>query len=232
VMGFNYIIGIIIAKWITHSKRKIDWAVIMPHTKLALFSLLYVIIIMAFVLMNSNKGDKPVIEIFAIMFIASSFISLIMESRQLLSQTRTFAHIFKGDKHRQLKNKILWSMDKVFVVNSIVFIIGIFIASYVFLIPINTQNLMFSMAAVLLFAMSYYPILLCMKWLNISFVLLASIILYATIIFFTVKWIKTHYSELLTSPYTWLFVLSCFALRGITQYIFWQRPFEKLIKNK
>lgn len=232
VMGFNYMIGIVIARAIAQSKRKVDWAIIMPHTKLALFSLLYVIIIVGFVLMNSDKGDRPLLEAFSIMFLASSFISLIMESRQLIRQTRFFSHVFIGERHRQLKNKILWSMDKVFVVNSVVFIIGIFIASFVFSMPLNKQYLLISMAAVMLFALSYYPILLCLKWLNISFVLLASIILYASIIFFSVKWIKTHTSEFLTSPYTWLFIIFCLILRGITQYIFWQRPFETLIKNK
>lgn len=232
VMAFNYHLGLIIAKWIARSKRNIDWTIIMPHTKLALFSLLYVILIMGFVLMNSDKGDKPLLEGFTIMFISASFIGLIMESRQLLRQTRVFAHVFSGDKHRQLRNKILLSMDKMFIINSIVFVVGIFLVAFAFSKPVNAQYILYTVTAVILFALSYYPILLCMNWINISFTLLASIIVYAGIIFATARWIKAHPIELLSSPYTWMFVAACLLLRGITQYIFWQRPFEALLKNK
>ncbi len=232
VMAFNYYIGLVLTKWIARSKRNIDWTIIMPHTKLALFSFLYVILIMGFVLMNSEKGDKPLLEPFTIMFISASFISLIMESRQLLRQTRVFSHIFSGNKHRQLRNKILISMDKMFIVNSIVFVVGIFLVAYAFSKPINAQYILYTVTAVILFALAYYPILLCMNWINISFTLLASITVYAGTIIATARWINIHTVDLLSSPYTWMFIVACLLLRGITQTIFWKRPFELLLKNK
>ncbi|MBL4661816.1 MAG: hypothetical protein JKY19_15765 [Alcanivoracaceae bacterium] len=231
VTSFNYSIGVFMAKWVSRSKRNIDWAIIMPHTKLALFSLLYVLLIMLFVLMNNDK-DKPVIEIFTVMFLSASIVSMVMESRQLIRQTRVFAHVFSGMKHRQLKNKILWSLDKTFILNSVVFIIAILLAAQIFSVTLNTSYVLFATLIVIAIALSFYPILLCLSWVNISLPLITAVMTYALLIFFSVRWLKTHTLEVMTSPYTIIFIVACLLLRVITQKIFWQRPIETLMKNK
>ena len=231
VTSFNYTIGIFIAQWVSRSKRNIDWAIIMPHTKLALFSLLYVLLIMLFVLMNDDK-DKPVIEIFTVMFLSASIISMVMESRQLIRQTRVFAHVFSGLKHRQLKNKILFSLDKTFIFNSVIFVIGILLATRAFSVPLDTSYVLFATLIVIAIALSFYPILLCLSWINISLTLIVAIMTYALLIFFSVRWLKFHPEEVMTAPYIIIFIITCLLLRAITQKIFWQRPIETLMKNK
>ena len=231
VTSFNYRIGIFMAQWVSRSKRNIDRAIIMPHTKLALFSLLYVLLIMLFVLMNDDK-DKPVIETFTVMFLSASIISIVMESRQLIRQTRVFAHVFSGRQHRQLKNKILFSLDKVFVLNSLVFITGILLATEIFSVTLNTSYVLSATLVVIAIALSFYPILLCLSWVNISFTLIVTIMTYALLIFFSVRWLKFHTEEVMTPAYIITFILACLLLRTITQKIFWQRPIETLMKNK
>ena len=62
------------------------------------------------------------VELFSMMLISSLLISFVMESRQLIRQTNTFAHVFNGKNHRQMRNKILRTIDKTFIINSLVFI--------------------------------------------------------------------------------------------------------------
>ena len=227
--SFNYSIGIFIAKWVSQSKRNIDWAILMPHTKLALFSFLYIIIISLFTLISE---DKPIIEMLSIMFLSISIIYLIMGSRGLIKQTRVIAHVFSGTKHRQLKNRMLFSIDKVNLINTMVFVCGILIITEIFSIPLNTTYILIASLAITLITLAYYPLLLCLSWVNISLQLLVAIVSYSTLIFFCVRWIKEHTSDILIFPHSIVFIIACLLLRGITQYIFWQRPFENLMKNK
>ena len=123
-------------------------------------------------------------------------------------------------------------MDKNFLTNYLVFIVGVLIAAKVFSLTVNTPYLLWSSVAVILFGFATYPALLCLGWINLSFSQIFSVAAYALVIFLVILWINTHTVELFLSPYPLLFVVACFLVRSLTQILFWQRPFESLLKNK
>jgi hypothetical protein len=203
----------------------------MPHTKLALFSLLYVFLITFAVLFIAKDGEK-LTEAFAFLFLSTSLISVLMESRLLIRQTKTIAHLFSGVDHRQLRNKILFSLDKNFLINSIVFVIGLLVMTQIFSIPLDIFKLFIFSVTIIVTALAYYPFLLCFQWINITFSLVLAVCLYAAMIFIAARWVTIG----LQTPYIvyYLLVLIGVAvlLRTVTQIIFWRKPFEILLKNK
>jgi len=231
VSSFNHYVGLIAADSIRRSKKNIDWAILMPHTKLAMGAIFYVLLITGFLLVVGDK-DKSMSEAFSILFVSVSLISIVIESRHLLRQTRLFAHVFTGKDHQQLKSKILFSLDKTFVVNSMVFVVSIWLVSHFLAMPLNTSSLLFSVLAIVLIGLAVYPTLLCISWINISFAQVFSICAYGGLIFITMRWLTGHSETVLVETNSYLFLLGCLIVRSISQSIFWKRPIENLYKNK
>jgi len=231
ITSINYVLGVVAAKWVLLSKRKIDWVVLMPLTKLAIYPLLYILIVFFLLMLITDAKDNPNIEFFTVIFLSVSIIDLIMGSRRLIRQTRVIAHVFAGSNHQQLKNKILIAIDKTNLINSIVFVGGVFIVVNVFSVSFNSHYILTATLAVTIIALAYYPLLLCMSWVNISFQLLASIVGYYSLVFIAVQWLKINHTTIMTSNYTFAFIVACLLLRATTQYIFWKQSIEKLMKN-
>ncbi len=231
VTSFNHYLGVMLSGWIKHSKKNIDWAITMPHTKLALAAIFYVFLIVAFILLTGDK-DKSLIEAFTVLFVSVYLISTIIESSQLFRQTRFVAHVFVGKKHRQLKNKILLSLDKTYVTNCIIFVVGIMSAASLFSMPFNSLTIIYSVTVILLIGLAIYPILLCIGWINISFAQVFSICGYGLIIFLTIRWLGDTREDVFYSLSTYIFLVGCILTRVISQIFFWNRPFELLVKNK
>ena len=103
----NGFIGGVISNWILYGKRNVDWAVLMPHSRLTLMTLFYILPFLFFLTMSGDKMQK-VMGVFALFLLPNLFLGLVMESKNILKQTRVFAHVFGGDNHRKLKNKILF----------------------------------------------------------------------------------------------------------------------------
>lgn len=226
----NYRIGLIVAKWVTNSRKLIDWAILMPHTRLTLVTLFYVSFIFLSIVLTSHKM-RALMPMFAFMFLPVMITGTLIESRNLFRQTRTIAHIFIGKQHRQLKNKILFSLDKNLLVNILVFILGVFLIIKVLSISITLKTMMLSLVAIATISMSVYPYLLCLNWVNLSALLIGSMFLYITLLYKVIKWININPSLAMTWPYVVSFIAVCLLLRGITQYIFWRREFEVLLKT-
>jgi hypothetical protein len=231
INNLNNRLGMFLSKRIVKKDKNIDWAIIMPHSKLALFSLFYVVLIGFSVLFITDDGSK-MIKAFTVLFLGSSLISLIMESRLLIRQTRTIAHVFKGIKHRQLKNKILFSVDKNIFFNSSVFILGIVLFAQLFSVPLNIFDMLVISFIILCFALAYYPLLLCFKWLDISFLLLFAVCIYVAGLFLLLHNVKPYLGSANVMYYMLFTFLGCLLIRTITQKIFWLKPYELLLKNK
>jgi hypothetical protein len=231
ITNFNFIIGAFLSKKIVKKNRNIDWAIIMPHSKLALFSLFYVVLIGFSVLFITDDGGK-MIKAFTVLFLGSSLISLIMESRLLIRQTRTIAHVFNGVRHRQLKNKILFSVDINIFFNSAVFILGIVLFAQLFSIPLNIFEMLIIAFIMLCFALAYYPFLLCFQWIDISFLLICAVCIYVAGLFLLLHYAKPYLESENITWYLLLTFLGCLFIRVITQTIFWHKPYEQLLKNK
>jgi hypothetical protein len=155
-----------------------------------------------------------------------------MESRLLLRQLRTVAHVFSGENHRQLRNKILNSLDKNFIVNFCVFVLGLLIMAKLFSLPLNVQQLISSSFVILLVALAYYPLLLCFHWINISLPLVMAVSVYVASVFFSLRWLKQSMDSSNLFVYFSVFIFSGFVIRFIAQQLFWRHPFESLLKNK
>ena len=228
--SINYRIGLIVAKWVTSSRKLIDWAILMPHTRLTLVTLFYLIFIFITMVLTSDKM-RPLLPMFAFMVLPIIITGTLIESRNLFRQTRTIAHVFIGKQHRQLKNKILFSLDKNLMVNILIFILGVFLMIKVLSITIMFKTMMLSLVAIAVFSLSVYPYLLCLNWVNLSALLIGSMFIYITLIYKVIKWININPGLAMTWPYVISFIAVCLLLRGLTQYIFWRREFEVLLKT-
>ena len=231
ILSINHYIGLGVASWVRRSKKNIDWAVLMPHTKLGLASIFYMFIIVLFVLFAGDK-DKPLIEPMSILFVSTSLIMMVMESRHLIRQTRFFAHVFSGDKHRQLKSKILFSVNRTFIINCSIFVAGILLLARGLSMEVNTPVVIYSVLAIVLIGFATSPALLCISWVNIAFPQAFMASVYFALIFMATRWINENIDQVLSSFYTVAFIVGCCLLRGCTQVYFWNTPIEKLLKNK
>ncbi len=226
----NYRIGLIVAKWVTNSKKLIDWAILMPHTRLTLVTLFYVCFIFLSIALTSQKM-RPLLPMLTFMFLPIMITGTLIESRNLFRQTRTIAHVFTGKQHHQLKNKILFSLDKNLLVNIIIFILGVILIINVLSISVMFKTMMLSLVAIAAISMSVYPYLLCLNWVNLSALLIGSMFIYITLIYKVIKWININPGLAMTWPYVVSFIAVCLILRGLSQNIFWRREFEALLKN-
>lgn len=229
--SINYHIGLIVVKWITKSKRLIDWAILMPHTRLTIITLFYVVFMFSAMLFLNEKV-RPLLQFFAVMLLSMIIIGILIESSNLFRQTKTIAHVFVGSQHRQLKNKILLALDKNIMFNILIFVIGILLVIKILSITIIFKTLILSFLAISIFSLSVYPYLLCLNWVNLSTMLIVSMFIYALLIYTIIKWIYTNTEQAMTAPYIVGFIIVCLVLRGITQFTFWHRSLEALLKNK
>jgi hypothetical protein len=228
--AINAKIGEIVARWIQVSKKRIDWAILMPHTRLTFISLFYLISFFALMLVSGEKL-QPFTQVLSLTFLPMVMLGIIIESRHLIKQTKMFSHVYKGINHRQLKNKILTALDKNLTINVLVFLVGLFTIIKTFSIAVFAKILIASLLFIYFFSMSLYPLLMCLNWVNISFTLIVLMFSYTFIIYKSVKWIALNISLVLLPQYIISFVLVCIALRVITQYLFWNRSIEALMKK-
>jgi len=231
IISINYSLGVLVSKWIMRSKRTVDWSLLMPHTRLTIITFYYTISMLVLLLFVGIKM-RALIGVFSLMILPNLFIGIIMESRHLLRQLKFFSHVFTGNNHRQLKSKILFALDKNMLVNALVYIAIIMLMIQVLSISIPITPLLISMVVIIGVTISIYPLLLCLNWLNISMLLIAIISIYGFSLYKIILWINKNTQLATTIPYVIAFAASCLLLRVITQYIFWNRPIEKLLKNK
>lgn len=231
VISFNHWLGIILAKKILNSSKDISWAVLMPHTKLLLGSFINLLVVTIFLLLVNNDA-KDLLEAFAILILSTAILSVVMESRKLIRQTRYIAHIYSAKQHSPLKRKILLSIDKNFIISCLTFIAGIIFISAILSAPINLSILLLSSLAIILIAYAVYPILLCLSWIKLSYIQVILVCIYMAFAISSVYLIGKNIGESLFSLYFIIFISGCLFLRLISQNIFCRYPIEKLLKNR
>lgn len=231
VVKLNSWIGDVVSSMILRKKANLDWAIIMPHHKLALFSLFYVLLVVISTKLISVEG-KQLVEGFSILFLGSSFMNILMESRILFRQTRTISHVYGGINHGELKSRILRSLDKNLLLNSVVFISGIIILASALSIPFDLYKLLLSSAVITVVALSYYPILLCFKWINITVSLVLAVCVYVFLAYISLKGLKHSQENVSLSLYFAVLFIIGFGIRLFTQKVFKSISIDNLLKNK
>lgn len=224
----NHFLSQFVTKSIGKSPSKIDLAVIMPHTKLAIYSLFY-LILMVLLASISSKKHINLIEGFAPLFLAAYAVNLVMETTHLIKQTKSFAHTFTGQQ--QFKNRILYAFDKAMLLNIAVFTAGLYVLCYIVNIELNPIYLLLMLMITTGIVLAYAPLLLCFNWLNINFSLITVTTIYAVLHFYALRWFKGYYQSDAILSFMLIFFMVCALVRTLTQWMYWQQPFEKLLKS-
>ncbi|MFK8010528.1 MAG: hypothetical protein AB8B80_00710 [Marinicellaceae bacterium] len=227
----NGFIGLYISQWIISGTKKIEWAVLMPHTRLAIITLLYSLVLLLFMSIIDVQIQNMV-GLFALMLLPNIFLGFVMESKNLLKQVKFFAHVFTGDKHRQLKNKVLFALDKNMLFNASVFVGMLLLIIQLLSINIPMKPLFLSLSVVLLISMAIVPLLMCLNWLNISPLLMGILVVYAWVLYTVIKWIYANALMEISVVYSVSFISLCIGLRIVTQTIFWRTSIENLLNNR
>ncbi|MCW8998327.1 MAG: hypothetical protein OQK04_06390, partial [Kangiellaceae bacterium] len=230
IIAANHYLGEFVSRWILKSKAVIDWAITMPHSKLALITSIWLFTLIPFFLIVG--GGKPeLLESFVFMFTASVSISMAMESRLQFFQLKSFAHIFSGQNHRELKNKILRSVDKTILVNCLVLLVGSMALAYLLDEKLD-YYLLFSISMMIIsVSLVFSPVLLCLTWIKVTFSQVSVLVLYGASLFAIAK-LMAHFQEQLGHSVI-IFVVIAFAFicRQLTQRVFWVKPLEQLLRN-
>ena len=227
----NGMLGLFLSKWILSGKKKVDWSILMPHTRLALLTLFYSLCLLLVMSMTDAKIQN-MISVFPLMLLPNIFLGLVMESCHLMKQTRFYSHVFTGNKHKQLKNKILIAMDKNMLINAAVFVAMTVLVINVLSIGVPINALLLSMSVIIALSMAIYPLLMCLNWVNISMLLIIVLLIYGKTLYEIIKWVYANHQLALSPIYITAFLGMCLLLRISTQVIFWNRPMEALLKNR
>ncbi|WP_395372910.1 hypothetical protein [Marinicella sp. W31] len=219
----NYRIGQLCKAENVFNKAQIDLLVSSPIMKYGFTGVLYAMLAIFMVFLSKSKST----EIIGFFVLVMMMVFTIITSRKLMPQTLKISHLFTGKKHKILKNKILFSLDKILLANAVLYvgIYGVIIATIGF--STNMEFLLISAIAVFLFGIAYYPIIIVYEGIPILriFPPLVFVKISAAII------ISIYQSNFLqfSIEYAIGFILACLLLRWFSQKLVWNTPYEKLI---
>jgi len=230
--GLNHRISLIVARSISRGRSVIDWAVSMPHSKFAILTTAQISLIIPFFIFAGHigEGDPTLVETFVSLFTGTICVSVTMECRLLFFQTRAITHLYSDNNHRALKNKILFAVDKIIVTNASVMLIGSSLLSILFDLLVDLRIFLLTVSMITLVSLVFCPILLCLKWVKVSFSQVGVLLIYAGSLFGIAKLFKTYEPMLGTLPLVAIFASLLIAARLITRQFFWHKPLEKLLK--
>lgn len=222
----NYKLGKVITKFKGFYKGKIDFAISTPVMKLGIFGITFIISLILIYLFY-KKGEIS-IDIVLNILIALYFVFTALGSKNLINQTTKVAHVFRGKNHKQLKNKVLFAIDKILILNISIFLGCIFITAQLLSLPINSEYILISTLALFLFGMASYPMIISADVEPILRIL--PILAYAVLTILLIFWLYHNLEKAQTFEYAIPYTISCLALRLIAQNLFWETPYEKLVK--
>jgi xanthine/uracil/vitamin C permease (AzgA family) len=179
-----------------------------------------------------ETSEKPFFETITIMLLATLILAVTLESRQMIRQTRSFAHVFPGENHQLLKKKMLRALDKAYILNVAFIILGAIVLSELFSLTLDSEIFVNSVISILLIALMALPGFLCLMWINVSLSNVCSYCTYLGLVYVSFRWIGDHSEQLWSNPTTYLFAIGCVGLRFLTQSLFYRQPMERLVKNK
>ena len=231
VFGFNNWLAKLASPWIAKSKKDVSWAVSLPHTKLAAAACFYVLLIVANTMLIDDI-ESHVIDLFLIILMGTIMLAIFMESRQLIRQTITIAHLFTPPNNRGIKQKIMSSINKNIIVNCTT--LTILVLAFVSLMGVQPDYLYLSVATITVMGIgiSFYPLMLCLNWQRVSVPLVAALVAMAFTIFIACYWLKT---SPLSEWFTWqplVFAGLLGTIHQVSRQVYYRFPFEKLLINK
>ena len=181
------------------------------------------LIVTSSILVEQKEG-QGFIEIITNLIFATYVWITALNSQTLIHQTNTIAHVFKGKDHRQLKNKILFAIDKTIILNGVIYIGVLALIIQQFSPLVDLQYLLISSVAIGCFALAFYPMFLCVEHIHI--VRAFPTLLYVAVLIGLNFWLKVH------SNIEWidafLYIFYCIVLRVTSQYMFWKTSLEDL----
>ncbi len=218
-------IGSIIVNLKSFRQGKIDFSIKSPFVITGLigvmgFSLLLVYSFLA-------KISLSDLLILPNILIALFVLMISVNSSKLMSGTTKFAHVYTGGNHKQFKNKLLASFDKSILLNSLIFLSLLFFVLTIDSIPFDYRYLLVSSAAVFIFSISFYPIIICCCRKKI--VRLIPLVIYTLINFFIIYQIFAKGINNISKVELLSFIVLCIVFRVFAQMLLWNTSYEKLV---
>ena len=207
-------------------KGQFAYCVLSPFAILGIYGIFFISFALIVVLLKDNIPNLALFINYASSLI---IIFLCLNAVSQLSQTTKLIQLYSNAQHKQLKNKILWSLDKSLLVNSFSFYVILFLSSKIFSFTLDYHYLLISSLSILLIALAYYPLLIALSAKKIVrvFPYLIYLILCSIFIF------KLFMHDIDAIPTLQMigFIVFCLILRIITQKILWEVPYESLISK-
>ncbi len=236
---FNYRLNKIVSRLIAkpNAQKNIHWVITMPHTRLALISLLYFLIIM-FNALIMVQSELILIELFCNIFTLSIVLNVLMEARQLIINTKPIAHLFSPLNHRTLKKKMIHSIDRTLLINVFALLSLVSLSVLFTGLPVALDYLVLSSGVIIALGLAIYPILLRFQWLRVSWQLVISISLYGLTSYYLCKWLKSQLSsgldliDISGNYVIWIFIIATIALRQTTLSLLYKAPLEKFVSRQ
>ena len=158
-----------------------------------------------------------------------TMLSVTMESRNLIKQVKSVAHIYPGEKHFAFKNKLLMTVDKIILMNTFYYLIVMFGFFFLLNNQIDLTQLAISCVVIVLTTLALQPFFLTLSWINVNGLLVLTIVGYFVVLMVTLTSVRfiiqTDWALLLSV----ILILMLFGLRALTENYFSKRPLEKLL---
>lgn len=230
--AINHLISLALSRSLTKKHSSVDWAVSMPHSKYALLTIGQLATIIPFFILvaYTTDGDTTLVETFVSLFTATICISVTMECRLLFFQLSSFTHLYSDNNHRELKNKILFVVDKIIVTNASVLLIGSLLLSLLFDLVVDLKTFCLTVGMITLISLVFSPLLLCLRWIKVSFPQVGILVVYGATLFGVARLFKTYEQEVNLTILLLVFVSMVAIARLITRQFFWAKPLEQLLK--
>jgi hypothetical protein len=221
----NYKIGQLSKAINPFNKAKVDLSISSPIIKYGISAVVYAVLTLLIVFITRSNFPEVFINIILVLM----FITITIGTRKLLLQTSKISHLYNGNNHRILKNKILFALDKILLINCFVYVGIIGIISNAIGLSTNNEFLLMSTTAIILFGLVYYPLIIVYEEIPIFrvFPILFFVIIAAVI---SIK-IFHNYEQLFSMGYISGYILACLVLRVFSQKLLWNTSYEKLIKQ-
>ncbi|MCF6192724.1 MAG: hypothetical protein L3J46_00115 [Kangiellaceae bacterium] len=229
----NDYVGRIASTRIVKTPKVLDWAILSIHARFAIWSIMWATLIVVF---SRNMGQYSQ-DSFVTQFITFFIFSLIIESRNLFSQTIPFAHLFAESNYRSLKAKIVKVVDKAILINILVTMSFVLIAFSTFDHQADVLKLIFSILLMGFLGLAFNPFILSFGKINKPFVNLMQFTPYLFFSSLTFFYLVPNLdlevrADFISSINIYIFLAGCVSVRYLGFRFFQSRSIEHLIDNR
>ncbi|MGX5200963.1 hypothetical protein [Aliikangiella sp. IMCC44632] len=217
-------------------QKNIHWLINLPHNRCGLMSVFYflVILLLSFI---GEKDEPYSVVFFCNLYVFTLVFNVLMESRQLLVNTKSVAHLWSQHARSNIKGKIIQSLDTTIIFNTALLSALVFGLVSITNAEISSHYFVASNLAIIAIGLAIYPLLLCFQWLKVSWQLILSIAIYGGLCYFVCEWLFEHLEQpseaisLVASSEYYLILFGIIALRQLSLKIFQRSPIERMLKS-